>query len=83
MVRDRAASRPAPPDVDWSKVTRLAAPAILDGLLSMTIGVVGLLLVGRLGDAALAGMGAALQLVWFAISFGSALGTGTTVTTYY
>ena len=80
MVRDRAASRPAPPDVDWSKVTRLAAPAILDGLLSMTIGVVGLLLVGRLGDAALAGMGAAHQLVWFAISFGSALGTGTTVT---
>jgi putative MATE family efflux protein len=46
----------------------------------MTIGVTGLLLVGRLGDAALAGMGAALQLVWFAISFGSALGTGTTVT---
>ena len=45
----------------------------------MTIGVTGLLLVGRLGDAALAGMGAALQLVWFAISFGAAIGTGTTV----
>lgn len=79
MVRDRASDRPAPPDVSWSKVTRLSIPAVVDGLLSMTIGVTGLLLVGRLGDAALAGIGAALQLVWFAISFGAALGIGTTV----
>ncbi len=71
--------RPSPPDVAWPKVFRLAAPAVVDGFLAMTVGVIGLLLVGRLGDAALAGMGAALQLVWFAISLGAALGTGTTV----
>jgi putative MATE family efflux protein len=79
MVRIHDVARPSPPDVSWVKVFRLAAPAIVDGLLSMTIGVAGLLLVGKLGDAALAGMGAALQLVWFAISFGAAIGTGTTI----
>ncbi len=79
MSRGHEGNKPEPPDVSWGKVFRLAAPAVVDGLLSMTIGVVGLLLVGRLGDAALAGMGAGLQLVWFAISFGAAIGTGTTV----
>ena len=79
MVLEPSAVFVSPPDVRWSRVFRLAAPAVVDGLLSMTIGVTGLLLVGKLGDAALAGMGAALQLVWFAISFGAALGTGTTV----
>ena len=68
-----------PPNVAWVRVASLAGPAVVDGLLSMTVGVSGLLMVGRLGDSALAGMGAALQLIWFAISFGAALGTGTTV----
>ncbi len=68
-----------PPNVAWVRVAALAGPAVVDGLLSMTVGVSGLLMVGRLGDSALAGMGAALQLIWFAISFGAALGTGTTV----
>jgi MATE family multidrug resistance protein len=79
MPLPNAGAVPSPPDVTWANVFRLAAPAVIDGLLSMTIGVTGLLLVGRLGDTALAGMGAALQLVWFAISFGTAIGTGTTV----
>ena len=68
-----------PPNVAWVRVAALAGPAVVDGLLSMTVGVSGLLMVGRLGDSALAGMGAALQLIWFAISFGAALGTGATV----
>ena len=70
---------PTPPIVAWVRVASLAGPAVIDGLLSMAVGVSGLLMVGRLGDAALAGMGAALQLIWFAISVGAALGTGTTV----
>lgn len=77
--RDIGLTTPVPPNVAWVRVASLAGPAVVDGLLSMTVGVSGLLMVGRLGDSALAGMGAALQLIWFAISFGAALGTGTTV----
>ncbi|NBQ62938.1 MAG: hypothetical protein EBU40_11720, partial [Proteobacteria bacterium] len=77
--RDIGLTTPVPPNVAWVRVASLAGPAVIDGLLSMTVGVSGLLMVGRLGDSALAGMGAALQLIWFAISFGAALGTGTTV----
>ena len=60
-------------------VNGLAWPVIIENLLQTLLGVVDLIFVGALGAAAVAGVGAALQVLWVIQSAFSALTTGTTV----
>ena len=60
-------------------VTRLAWPVVVENLLQTLLGVVDLIFVGALGAAALAGVGAALQVIWVIQSAFTAVTTGTTV----
>ncbi len=60
-------------------VNRLAWPVVVENLLQTLLGVVDLIFVGALGAAALAGVGAALQVIWVIQSAFTAVTTGTTV----
>lgn len=62
-----------------ASVNSLAWPVIIENLLQTLLGVVDLIFVGALGAAAVAGVGAALQVLWVIQSAFSALTTGTTV----
>jgi Na+-driven multidrug efflux pump len=61
------------------RVARLAWPVIGEQLLLTLVGVVDVAMVGRLGPAAVAGVGAATQLTQVAIASMGAVGVGTTV----
>ena len=61
------------------RVFGLAWPVIGENMLETLLGVVDTLLVGLLGAAALAGVGSALQVMFFLISALSALGVGSSV----
>jgi len=60
-------------------VLTLAGPVIGEMLLETTLGIVDTLLVSRLGADALAGVGGALQVMFFLISTLSALAIGSSV----
>lgn len=60
-------------------VNRIAWPVVIENLLQTTLGVVDVILVGALGAAALAGVGAAIQVLWVIQSAFTAVTTGTTV----
>ncbi len=62
-----------------ASVNRLATPIIAENLFQTLLGVVDMLMVARLGAAALAGVGTALQIMFLAISALSAVSVGTTV----
>lgn len=66
-------------DIVRRRVVRLAWPAVVEGLLQTAIGVVDTFLVARVSDAALAGVGAALQLVFIMIVVMSAISVGASV----
>ncbi len=60
-------------------VNRLAVPIIAENLFQTTLGVVDMLMVARLGAAAIAGVGTAVQLMGLVIAALSAVTVGTTV----
>ncbi len=61
------------------RVLRLALPIIGENLLQTMVGVVDTLFVAALGSAALAGVGVALEVVFFAIAILSSIAIGGTV----
>ena len=60
-------------------VNRIATPIIAENLFQTLLGVVDMLMVAKLGAAALAGVGTSLQIMFLAISALSAVSVGTTV----
>ncbi len=60
-------------------VNRLAIPIIAENLFQTLLGVVDLLMVSKLGTAAIAGVGTSLQVMFLVISALSAVTVGTTV----
>ena len=60
-------------------VNKLAGPVILENLFQTTLGTVSMLMVARLGSAAIAGIGTATQLLWVVQAAFAAITTGTTV----
>ncbi len=60
-------------------VNRLAIPIIAENLFQTTLGVVDMLMVSKLGAAAIAGVGTALQLMFLVMAALSAVTVGTTV----
>lgn len=78
-LRDEA----APPAIDRRGIRRrviaLAGPVIGENLLETMLGIVDTWLVGGLGDAAIAGVGGALQVMFLLISALSALAVGSSV----
>jgi len=78
-----ATGDPANPNVDERTIRRrvlaLAGPVIGENLLETMLGVVDTLLVAGLGTAAIAGVGSALQVMFFLIAALSALAVGSSV----
>jgi putative MATE family efflux protein len=68
-----------PPAMSQQRVLRLAVPIIGENLLQTMVGVVDTLFVAALGSAALAGVGVALEVVFFAIAILSSIAIGGTV----
>jgi len=60
-------------------VNKLAGPVILENLFQTALGTVSMLMVARLGAAAIAGIGTATQLLWVVQAAFAAITTGTTV----
>ena len=60
-------------------VFNLAWPVIVENLLQTAVGVVDLLMVSRLGAAAIAGVGVSVQVMFVVLAAISAIATGTTV----
>ncbi|HEV2127476.1 MAG TPA: MATE family efflux transporter [Thermomicrobiales bacterium] len=69
----------SPSEMTQGRVLRLALPIIGENLLQTTVGVVDTLFVAALGAAALAGVGVALEVVFFAIAILSSIAIGGTV----
>ena len=69
----------APPPMTRRRVLGLAVPIIGESLLQTTVGAVDTLMVARLGSVAVAGVGTAIEVVFFLISVLSAVGIGATV----
>ena len=63
----------------WRRVLGLALPVVADNLLQTLMGIVDTVLVARLGAAQLAGVGTALQQVFFLFSILSAIAVGASV----
>lgn len=75
----RALAPPRHPPMNQRRVLTLALPIIGENLLQTTVGVVDTLLVSRLGDDAIAGVGVGAELVFFTIAILSAVSIGATV----
>ena len=73
------ASPPRHPPMNQRRVLTLALPIIGENLLQTTVGVVDTLLVSRLGDDAIAGVGVGAELIFFTIAILSAVSIGATV----
>ncbi len=67
------------PDMTQGRVLRLALPIIGENMLQTLVGVVDTLFVAALGSAALAGVGVALEVAFFAIAILSSIAIGGTV----
>jgi len=63
----------------WRRVLALALPVVADNLLQTLLGIVDTMLVARLGAAQLAGVGTALQSVFFLYAILSAIAVGASV----
>lgn len=63
----------------WRRVLALALPVVGDNLLQTLLGIVDTMLVARLGAAPLAGVGTALQAVFFLCALLSAIAVGASV----
>jgi putative MATE family efflux protein len=66
-------------EMSQGRVLRLAVPIIGENLLQTLVGVVDTLFVAALGSAALAGVGVALEVIFFAIAILSSIAIGGTV----
>lgn len=73
LERDRA------PDMSQRRVLGLAIPIIGENLLQTMVGIVDTLFVAALGASALAGVGVALEVVFFAIAILSSIAIGGTI----
>ncbi|MDP9372253.1 MAG: MATE family efflux transporter [Chloroflexota bacterium] len=85
-ITPAAGARPAPAvaEVDSPRairalVIRLAWPSILENMLQSIFGIVTMIMVARLGPAAIAGVGASNQIIMVAMAAFFALSMGTTV----
>ena len=67
------------PEGIGAAVNKLAWPIILENLFQTSLGTVSMLMVSRLGPAAIAGIGTATQLLWVTQAAFAAITTGTTV----
>jgi putative MATE family efflux protein len=74
-----AESLPRHPPMNRRRVLTLALPIIGENLLQTTVGVVDTLLVSRLGDDAIAGVGVGAEIVFFTLAILSAVSIGATV----
>jgi MATE family multidrug resistance protein len=74
-----AGTQPTHEDIVRRRVVTLAWPAVVEGLLQTAIGLVDTFLVSRVSDAALAGVGTALQLIFIMIVVMSAISVGASV----
>jgi putative MATE family efflux protein len=72
-------SLPRHPPMNRRRVLTLAVPIIGENLLQTTVGVVDTLLVSRLGDDAVAGVGVGAEIVFFTLAILSAVSIGATV----
>lgn len=72
-------SPPRHPPMNQRRVLTLALPIIGENLLQTTVGVVDTLLVSRLGDDAIAGVGVGAEIVFFTLAILSAVSIGATV----
>lgn len=70
---------PAPPPGHARRVIALAWPVITQNLLETLVGVIDTLLVARLGAAAIAGVGTAVQVVFFLLAALSAVTIGASI----
>ena len=70
---------PLSPDAVGGAVNRLAWPIILENLFQTLLGTANMLMVSHLGTEAIAGIGAATQILWVLQSSLAAITTGTTV----
>ncbi|MBT5874911.1 MAG: MATE family efflux transporter [Candidatus Latescibacteria bacterium] len=61
------------------RVFALAWPVIFESFLETSLGIVDTILVSRIGEFAIAGVGAAIQVLFFVIAILSALGVGSAV----
>lgn len=80
----RAVAAVAPEQLDDDRTIRrlvfnLAWPVIVENLLQTAIGVIDLLMVSRLGAAAIAGVGVSVQILFVILAGIAAIATGTTV----
>ena len=66
-------------DLAPRRVVTLAWPAVVEGLLQTAIGVVDTFMVSRVSEAALAGVGTALQIIFVMIVFMTAISVGASV----
>ena len=74
-----ASQMPDPGPMDQRRVLGLSLPIIGENMLQTLVGAVDTLLVARLGSAAIAGVGTAVEFVYFIISILIALEIGATV----
>jgi Na+-driven multidrug efflux pump len=71
---------PEPPaEMSERRVLKLAIPIIGENMLQTLVGVVDTLFVAALGSAALAGVGVALEVIFFALAILSSISIGGTV----
>jgi multidrug resistance protein, MATE family len=78
MQDNRATDEVVAPDIG-RRVIRLAWPVIAQNLLETAVGVVDTLLVARLGAVAIAGVGTALQVMFFLLAILSAVTIGASI----
>src|SRR5437867_5129175 len=78
-LRPRAPAEPPPAAAYRPPVGALAWPVIGEQMLQTLVGVVDIAMVGRLGPAAVAGVGTGNQLLQVAMSAMAAVSVGTTV----
>ena len=73
------------PNDFYKKLIKIAAPIAVQGIISSSLGLVDNIMVGRLGEEALAAVGIAMQIffVQYLFVFGFVSGCGTFVAQFY
>ena len=79
LIEEPQSSKPPIPAMTQRVVLLLALPIIGENLLQTAVGAVDTLLVSRIGDDAIAGVGVGAELVFFMLAILSAVTVGATV----
>jgi putative MATE family efflux protein len=79
LIEEQQSSKPPIPAMTQRVVLLLALPIIGENLLQTAVGAVDTLLVSRIGDDAIAGVGVGAELVFFMLAILSAVTVGATV----